>query len=52
VPEDVHARAEARIKVPMAAGARSLNVAMAAAIVLGEALRQTGQFPQDLRESE
>lgn len=45
VPDDVHARAEARIKVPMAAGARSLNVAMAAAIVLGEALRQTGRVP-------
>lgn len=46
VPEEVHGRADARIKVPMAAGARSLNVAMAAAIVLGEALRQTGQYPQ------
>jgi len=45
VPDDVHARADARIKVPMAAGARSLNIAMAAAIVLGEALRQTGQYP-------
>jgi tRNA (cytidine/uridine-2'-O-)-methyltransferase len=45
VPPEVHERVDARIKVPMAADARSLNVAMAAAIVLGEALRQTGQYP-------
>jgi len=41
VPEGVHARAEARVIVPMQKGPRSLNVATAAAIVLGEALRQT-----------
>ena len=41
VPENVHATASARVIVPMRAGVRSLNVAMAAAIVLGEALRQT-----------
>jgi len=52
VPDDVHARADARIKVPMAAGARSLNVAMAAAIVLGEALRQTEFYANYSRESE
>jgi len=45
VPQDVHEAADARIKVPMAPGARSLNVAMAAAVVLGEALRQTGLLP-------
>ncbi|MDH3235953.1 MAG: tRNA (cytidine(34)-2'-O)-methyltransferase [Alphaproteobacteria bacterium] len=45
VPDRVHETADARIRVPMAHGARSLNVAMAAAIVLGEALRQTGQLP-------
>lgn len=45
VPEEVHDAAEARIRVPMAAGERSLNVAMAAAIVTGEALRQIGGFP-------
>ena len=45
VPEDVRARADARIVVPMAPGLRSLNVAVAAAMVLGEALRQTGRFP-------
>ncbi len=40
VPEEVHAAADARLTVPMAAGFRSLNVAVAAAMVLGEALRQ------------
>ena len=43
-PDEVHAAAEARLVVPMAAGARSLNVVVAAAVVLGEALRQTGGF--------
>ncbi len=45
VPQPVHDRADARIRIPMVDGARSLNVAVAAAMVLGEALRQTGQFP-------
>jgi tRNA (cytidine/uridine-2'-O-)-methyltransferase len=45
VPEAVHQAAEARVTIPMAAGLRSLNVATAAAMVLGEALRQTGGFP-------
>ncbi len=44
VPPDVHESADARLKVPMSAGARSLNVAVALAMVLGEALRQTGHF--------
>ena len=42
VPEEVHARADARVRIPMAGGLRSLNVAMAAGIVLAEALRQQG----------
>lgn len=45
VPEAVHAAADARLRVPMRAGLRSLNVAMAVAMVLGEALRQTQDFP-------
>ncbi len=45
VPENVHAAASARLLIPMAAGLRSLNVATAAAMVLGEALRQTRGFP-------
>lgn len=44
-PDFVHARAEARVIVPMAPGPRSLNLATAAAIVLAEALRQTGGWP-------
>ncbi|WP_316979182.1 tRNA (cytidine(34)-2'-O)-methyltransferase [Shumkonia mesophila] len=46
-PEAVHAAADARLVVPMAAGERSLNVAVTAALVLGEALRQTGGFGGD-----
>lgn len=45
VPDVVHVAADARIRVPMAEGMRSLNVALAAAMVLGEALRQTNGFP-------
>ena len=45
VPEDVHAAADVRIRIPMRAGRRSLNVAMAAAIVAGEAMRQLG-YPE------
>lgn len=42
VPPEVHAAADARLVIPMRPGARSLNVAQAAAMVVGEALRQTG----------
>jgi tRNA (cytidine/uridine-2'-O-)-methyltransferase len=45
VPDEVHAAADARVVVPMQEGLRSLNVAVAAAMILGEALRQTGTFP-------
>jgi tRNA (cytidine/uridine-2'-O-)-methyltransferase len=45
VPERVHALADARVAIPMRPGMRSLNVALAAAMALGEALRQTGGFP-------
>lgn len=45
VPEAVHGLADARIRVPIRVGLRSLNVATAAAIVLGEALRQTDGWP-------
>jgi tRNA (cytidine/uridine-2'-O-)-methyltransferase len=40
VPEEVHAAADARLVIPMQPGMRSLNVAVASAMVLGEALRQ------------
>jgi tRNA (cytidine/uridine-2'-O-)-methyltransferase len=42
VPEEVHAAADARLLIPMRPGLRSLNVAMACAMAVGEALRQTG----------
>lgn len=45
VPQDVHESIPHRIRIPMHGDARSLNVVNAAAIVLGEALRQTGGFP-------
>ncbi|HEX5999414.1 MAG TPA: tRNA (cytidine(34)-2'-O)-methyltransferase [Hyphomicrobiaceae bacterium] len=44
VPQSVHALADARLRIPMRSGLRSLNVAVAAAMVLGEGLRQTGGF--------
>ena len=46
VPEEVHASANLRIRIPMRPGLRSLNVAVSVAMVVGEALRQTGEFPQ------
>jgi tRNA (cytidine/uridine-2'-O-)-methyltransferase len=44
VAQAVHEAADARLRIPMRAGLRSLNVAVAAAMVLGEALRQTDGF--------
>ncbi|MEC9343117.1 MAG: tRNA (cytidine(34)-2'-O)-methyltransferase [Pseudomonadota bacterium] len=41
VPPKVHEAADCRLKIAMASGARSLNVALAGAMALGEALRQT-----------
>lgn len=46
VPDDVHTACDARITIPMAAGLRSLNVAISGAMALSEALRQTAHFPQ------
>jgi len=43
VPEQVQAAADARLKIPIKASLRSLNVAVAAAMAIGEALRQTRQ---------
>jgi tRNA (cytidine/uridine-2'-O-)-methyltransferase len=44
-PEEVHAAADAVVRIPLAGNARSLNVSMAAGIVLWEALKQTGALP-------
>ena len=46
-PAALHQAAAARLRIPMRAGLRSINVALACAIVLGEALRQTEGFPGD-----
>ena len=40
VPDEVHAAADARIVIPVRDGMRSLNVAIAAAMAIGEAIRQ------------
>lgn len=45
-PEHVHAAADARLVIPIRSDLRSINVATAAAIVLGEALRQCDAFPR------
>ena len=44
-PDEVHARADARVRIPQVTGTRSLNLAVAAGIGLAEALRQTGAWP-------
>ena len=48
VPDDVHETAEARILIPMRQTLRSMNVAVTAAMIMGEALRQLDAFPQGL----
>jgi len=45
VPDNVHATANARVIIPIAADARSLNLANSVSIALYEALRQTGDLP-------
>jgi tRNA (cytidine/uridine-2'-O-)-methyltransferase len=47
VPDDVAAAADARLVIPIQSGLRSLNVAMSAAMALGEALRQTGSAAKE-----
>jgi tRNA (cytidine/uridine-2'-O-)-methyltransferase len=46
VPAAVHAEVDARLRIPLGGGSRSLNVAIAAAMAVGEALRQTRGFPR------
>ena len=45
VPEEVHQTVDARLIIPMNDKARSINVAVSAVMVVGEALRQTNLFP-------
>jgi tRNA (cytidine/uridine-2'-O-)-methyltransferase len=47
VPESVYRAADARLRIPLRPGLRSINVALAAAMVLGEALRQTDLLPKE-----
>jgi len=42
VPDHVHDLADARLKIAMPGGGRSLNVALATAMAAGEAMRQVG----------
>ena len=42
VPDRVHEIADGRVLIPMVEGQRSINVALSAAMICGEALRQTG----------
>lgn len=43
-PAEVHSRADVRVRIPQVEGTRSLNLAVAAAIGLAEAIRQTGSW--------
>jgi tRNA (cytidine/uridine-2'-O-)-methyltransferase len=45
LPPELHDRAAMRVRIPMAEGFRSLNLAVASGIALGEAMRQTALFP-------
>ncbi|MAN81589.1 MAG: rRNA methyltransferase [Rhodospirillaceae bacterium] len=45
VPENVHAAADAQVRIPLAPGTRSLNLAASAAMVLATALGQLGAYP-------
>lgn len=47
VPDAVAEAADRRLRIPLAAGVRSLNVALAASIAMAEALRQLDAFPRE-----
>ncbi len=46
VPDDVAAACDLRVRIPMQPGLRSINVALAGSMILGEAMRQIGRFTQ------
>jgi tRNA (cytidine/uridine-2'-O-)-methyltransferase len=46
VPDDVHARADERVLIPMVAGERSINIAQSVAITMYNALSKTAQLPK------
>lgn len=47
VPDEVAAQADIRLRIPMAAGLRSLNVALAATLAVGQALGQLNAYPPE-----
>lgn len=47
VPAEVRDHCDASVRIPIARSVRSLNLGMACAIAIAEALRQTGEFPHD-----
>lgn len=47
VPDEIHALADARVKIPLRSCTRSLNIAVAGAILISEALRQLDAFPTE-----
>ncbi len=47
VPDEVAAFCDQRLRIPLRGGTRSINVAMAAAMAMSEAIRQLGCFPAD-----
>lgn len=49
LPESVHAVVDARLVIPMAEGTRSLNIAIAAGMAVGEAVRQCRAIPERSR---
>ena len=46
VPDEVHRAVETRLLIPLRTGLRSVNLAVACAMAVGEALRQTNGFPK------
>ncbi|KQT46162.1 tRNA methyltransferase [Devosia sp. Leaf420] len=46
VPDSVAERADVRVRIPMRPGLRSINVALAGSMIIGEAMRQIGRFTE------
>ncbi len=46
VPDSVAERADLRVRIPMRPGLRSINVALAGSMIIGEAMRQIGRFTE------
>ncbi len=46
VPENVHNECDAHVTIPMSAQTRSINIAMASGMILGEGLKQVDGYPK------